>query len=104
MRLGYAYEKFNLVLKEMASSPQSIKDRIYNAYFHFHALKSDDLPQSSRQKYNKLMTKLTSVPAEENEGGVRASLNAMPDNQAEDLARIIVDLHDEIKIANWGMK
>ena len=99
MSLDYAYEKFSIAIRGMASSPQNIKDRICNAHLHFHTLKLDDLPQDSRWKYEDLITKLTSVRAKENEGSVRASLDAMSDNEAEELARVIVDLYDEIKIA-----
>jgi len=99
MSIDYAYEKFSIAIRGMASSPQNIKDRIRNAHLHFHTLKSDDLPQDSRLKYENLTTKLTSVRAKENEGSVRASLDAMSDNEAEELARVIVDLYDEIKIA-----
>ena len=104
MSLDYACEKFGTAIRFMASSPADIKDRIHSAYLEFHPVKSEDLPQDSRNKYEDLIGKLTSVTARGDEGKLRASLDAMSEEEATELAKAIVDLHDDVIIARENMR
>lgn len=104
MSLDYACEKFGTALRFMASSPANIKDRIHSAYLEINLVKLEDLPQDSRNEYEDLMGKLTSVTAIGDEGKLRASLDAMSEEEATELAKVIVDLHDNVIIARENLR
>jgi hypothetical protein len=96
MNSGYSYanEKFTNAIHLMATSPSSLRDRIYGAYFHFHPLQPKELPEDLRTDFEWILQQLTKYDAESDEGKVRASLNKLDDATIQDVADKIAHIYD----------
>jgi uncharacterized protein YebE (UPF0316 family) len=100
MSLDYAYEKLFVAVTSMATSTDSLQNRLANAYIYgFHTIGLDvnaDLPPNLRSLYREIEKNLTKVPAQGNEGSVVATTRAMRDEEAKKLIEQIVHLYDEV--------
>lgn len=97
MSLGYAREKFGLALDDMATSPQSIQQRIADAYAsHIIHVIADDLPEYLRPQLRDIKERLTHTEAIHNEGSLVATVSNMPTEEAVEIARMISHLNVDI--------
>ncbi len=75
--------------------PGDIKDRLERACLtSLLLLEEDDLPKSVRKRFLDLGEALTREDPKSDEGVLRATLHAMPDEEAERWAREIVELYE----------
>jgi len=100
MSLDYAYEKLSVAVTSMATSTDSLQNRLANAYIYgFHTIGLDvnaDLPPNLRSLYREIEKNLTKVPARGDEGSVVATTSVMRDEEAKKLIEQIVYLYDEV--------
>ncbi len=67
-----------------------IQERLGAAYVELHDVKVDDMPDSLRDDYKAIMEALTSGEPE----GSRTAFEQMPDDEARETARKIMELED----------
>ena len=92
MKYSYPYEIFSLAVDSMAGSPESLQQRIANAYiYHLIKLKVEDLPEELMYRFEALDKRLT------NRGNIQESIKDMGKDEAIDLAREILFMADVIK-------
>src|SRR5450755_969459 len=100
MSLDYAYEKLSVAVTDIATSTDSLQNRLANAYiFGFHTIGlnvNTDLPPNLRSLYRDIEKNLTKVPAQGDEGSVVATTRVMSDDEAKKLIEQIVYLNDEV--------
>jgi hypothetical protein len=100
MSLDYAYEKLSVAVTSMATSTDSLQNRLANAYitgFHTIGLNVNaDLPPNLRPLYHQIERNLTKVPVQGDEGRVVATTRVMRDEEAKELIEQIVYLYDEV--------
>ncbi|XYD10514.1 hypothetical protein R1A27_08600 [Methylobacterium sp. NMS12] len=101
MDLDYAWEKTMVAVMGMASSPESIHQRIANAYVGslIHIDPEQHLPLDLRPLFEEIRTALTETPAQSDEGSAVASARAMSTERATDVARQIVALYGRVSAA-----
>lgn len=79
----------------MAESSASLQRRLANAYrFALIHLKPEDLAAESRWSFKSICRKLTRESAAGDEGDAMASALVLSDEEAEDVARKIVQIYD----------
>ena len=84
----YAEEKLLEVIKTLAIGKADIKKRLMSAFQNdLHGLKSDQLPQNLRDKFDELKAKLTASTS------YQASIGAMDDDEACSIADETVTLY-----------
>ena len=97
MKNPYPYEKFYMAVRSMASSPKTIHERIADAYlFNLIHVKTEDLPETIRWRFDALRDRLTSAEPVANEGKVMATVNEMSMSEAVEIADEILSLADEV--------
>ena len=87
-----------LAVRTLASSNESIQERLYFAYTGgLNALYLlNDFPKEFREEFDEIHQKLTEVQPTSNEGSVKATTTKMSEEEARKIAEKIVDLYDEI--------
>ena len=94
--LGYVWEKLMAAVHGMASSGSSIQQRIANAFTgSLVRLEVEDFPEDLRPKFAEIHSAMTRVESED-DGAFQASASAMTTEEAESIARTIVDLYDQV--------
>lgn len=89
----YLHEKFTVAVGALAASNEPIKDRLYNAYISaLHHLRPQEMPPDIRDDWHKLTEQITRIQAVGDEGNLRATLNAMTDDEAVEIADQIVNI------------
>ena len=102
MKYPYAYEAFTQAISLMATSPETLNERIGNAYInHLLKLKSSDLPEEIRYRFESLSDKLTRVEPSGVEGRVMATLKRMSIGEAIEVAQEILSMAAIVKSRNW---
>lgn len=95
--LTYANEKLYSAVRYMVASPENLHDRIEGAFASFHTLlpphNFKNLPPKIQSKLQEIHERLTHERARGSEGDVRATLNVMAADDAQDLAQEIFDLY-----------
>jgi hypothetical protein len=101
MGIEYASEKLVAAVHGMAASARSIQDRVQSAYLTFHPIRPErDFPtRESRERYDRIMELITADKSDEARGYVPTTVSKMSDEQAEEVARLIVDLADHVNAA-----
>ena len=98
MSVDYFHEKFSAAVQSMAASPESIQDRIADAYIsQLHVLQPDELPDEIRMDFKIMVQQLTGAEPLGNEGSVKASVNQMSEDDAVSVAQKIVHMYDAIE-------
>ncbi|ALB43192.1 hypothetical protein AA650_24525 [Anabaena sp. WA102] len=91
MSLRYTRQKLYSAVRTLASSNESIQDRLYFASSDLMTLhQPDDFPEELREEFNEIHQKLT------HEGSFEATTTKMSEEEARKIAEKIVDLYDEI--------
>ena len=108
MSLSYAYEKLMVAVDVLATSPQSIQDRIEDAFISgFSRINpNEDLPEKLRADFQQLQNQVTRVPATGDEGTLRATMRVVTDEEATEIAEKILHLFhqvlDELQQEQYG--
>ncbi|XYD07439.1 hypothetical protein R1A27_20240 [Methylobacterium sp. NMS12] len=98
MNLDYAWEKTLVAVMGMAASPESIHQRIANAYAGslIRINPEQHLPPDLRPLFEEIRTALTETPAQGDEGRAVASARAMSTERATEIAQKIVALYSRV--------
>jgi len=89
-------DKFLTAVSVMAGNGH-IKQRLIQSYEdNLQAIECDDLPLAARQPYADLRAMLQSVSPLNGEGAVRATVRKMSANDADECARLMVQLLAEV--------
>jgi hypothetical protein len=98
MSQGYAWEKLYNAVLGMAASPASLQQRIAAAYSGslMRITAYDDLPADLESLFGDIMKALSTTEPKGDEGSIMASALALTDREAEDIARKIVGLYDQV--------
>jgi hypothetical protein len=69
---GYALQKLELAIIDLATGSRDIKSRLHSAYInHLHVLQENDFPESLRKDWKSIMELLTRAgPLLNDDGGV----------------------------------
>ena len=102
MSVGYGYEKLWLAVVGMAQSPAPLRKRLSDAYTFnlMHIRPEENLPADLRAAFADIQADFRTTAAEAGEGTAAASARAMSDDTAEEVARKIVSLFDQISAAD----
>lgn len=93
MYTGYGWEQFHKVIYTLASNPSGIKKRLITAYvYHLSNIRKKELPEDIQDDFRKIHEELTKVKPSGHEGSVAASVNAMDDSKASEIAEKIVSM------------
>lgn len=97
MNASYAWEKFYLAVENMASSQDSLQQRLGDAYrFHLIHINPDTLPDNIQQDFHKLRERLTRDKAIADEGKVQATIQNMSTDEAAELIKQVVDMFQRV--------
>jgi hypothetical protein len=104
-RERYALEKFGVAVESMATSAQSIQERLFNAYMSFHSIQEKDFQDSEdAELYRRIHHNLTTVrDGPEQRGYVQNTLDQMSDETAEEVAQDIVRLAGRLERKARGL-
>jgi hypothetical protein len=106
MTLGYAIEKFGVAVNGMAVGLPRLQDRLAHAYGDsiMHGISDarhfDYLPPDMMERLTALEARMTSGTPTYGEGSIRATTDAMSDEEAQEIAQTIVDLDWELRALN----
>ncbi|MEA5617900.1 hypothetical protein VB711_08620 [Cronbergia sp. UHCC 0137] len=98
MSLNYTREKLYSAVEILASSNESIQDRLHSAYINalIRLHEPNDFPEELREEFNEINKRLTEIQATSNEGSVQATTTKMSEEEAGNVAEKIVTLYDQI--------
>ena len=89
--LSYPWEKFSMALFSLAREGP-LQSRLHGAYMSFHPLRAQDFNDPGlRDRYQEIMRRLTAVKNSE-KGHVPATLEKMSDEEAGEVANLILDI------------
>lgn len=90
---SYVWEKAYCALDSLSTSPQSLKQRIGDAYmFHLMHLQMEELSPELKKLFSNIEERLTEEEPAGDEGSVQASLATMTDDMASEVAKDIFKL------------
>jgi hypothetical protein len=91
--LNYAWEKFQIATFCLAGEDR-MQSRIYAAYSAFHPVQLKDFENypELHDKYREIMDRLTVVRTDREKGYVPATLESMADDEAREVATLIIEL------------
>jgi hypothetical protein len=82
------YERLRVAVESLVGVGD-IRDRLFGAFLTIGVFKVEELPDDIQNDYRQTMEDLSWLPAEGDEGKVRATLNEMSDDEATALAERI---------------
>ena len=90
----YALEKLADAADALATGTGSVRERLFEAFTDLVRIGPEDMPDGElRLAFAELMGALTSEEAKGTEGRLGATLMIVDDEQAQNIARAIVDLY-----------
>jgi hypothetical protein len=94
MHYSYPWEKFSNAIYSLAGGGP-LRDRIHSAFMSFLTIQTRDFADDPdiQAGFSKMYEELTKTKAMGDEGNVRATLNAMNDDELASLSASIVDIH-----------
>jgi hypothetical protein len=108
MDIDHVYETLKAGIDTLAAGTGSIQERLWETWTVIHTLNEDDLPLELHDDFRKLSEILTTPPesvidAEEARtfGQTRAAYEGLNNEQAQKLARFIVQLFAEASAEFW---
>lgn len=98
MSLSYAYEKLMIAVDVLATSPQTIQNRLGNAFISglTRINPEEDLPVNLRTDFQQLLDQVTRVAAVGDEGTISATTRIMSDDEAAEIAKKILNLFHQV--------
>lgn len=95
---SYGLQKFGEAVDELALAKGIINDRLVTAFVSLIPIRADeDLPANLGERYKALKARVTAVEATGNEGRLKATISRMDDEEAQQCAREIVAINDELQ-------
>ena len=101
---GYALQKLELAILDLATGPGDIRSRLKSAYFeHLRIINENDLPDSLKPEWNAIKISLTKkgpLKDEDGEvvsGSIDRTLHRMRDKTACNIANNILILRDRLE-------
>jgi hypothetical protein len=98
----YLHEKFHTGLTILAEGHDRIKERLYNAYIsqlNRGEARENDLPDDLRVKIDAFHARMTANNDPTGEfGDIRATVDAMTEDEAVDMAREVVQIEYELRM------
>ena len=92
----YAKEKMEWATWVLATHPGSVKERLFGAYLEIHLIQ-DAIPPEYQDEYQCILRDMNNPDQpNEGEGTVKATLAAMDEEQAVDIAKRIHGLNSKI--------
>ena len=108
LKLGqvqYAYEKFYLAVRALATGSGDVRSRLRGAYLHFHTVQPEDVPGNVRRDFRWIKRMLTKrqpryvLKGEIIDGSVEVSLAQMQNRTGSKIARKIVRIEEALESA-----
>ena len=95
----YGRQKLWQAVDALATGTGTIQERLESAAMGLHGLRSfeDQLPVELHRELEATSQDLTKVPAQGNEGRIRATLRTMSDEEGAKLAQRIFSLYIELR-------
>lgn len=95
--MSYAWEKFFSAVQGLASGQSGIRERLISAYnSNLIHVKPEELPEKIQNDFRETEEELTKVKAKGSEGDVAASVNAMSEDRASEIAQKIVGMFNTL--------
>ncbi|MXY20408.1 MAG: hypothetical protein F4Y49_03630 [Dehalococcoidia bacterium] len=92
----YAKEKLEWAVWTLATHPGSVRERLFGAYLEIHLIQ-DAIPSEYREEHRRILRDMNNPDqTDEGEGTVKATLAAMDEEQAVDIAKRIHELNSKI--------
>ena len=99
MPISHAWEKLMTAVMGMARSPLPIQQRVRDAVvYNVMLIRPENLPPDMEYQspFEEIMQRCTSQEPEGDEGQIEASTSRMSDEEAAEVAGLIVDLYDNV--------
>ena len=97
MLVHSTHGKLSIAVENLASSPSSLQSRLESAGYALHSLRVEEFPEELQDDFKEVWGRLTNKPAEvEEEGCIKATTRQLSDEDAEGLAKLIVNLNNQI--------
>jgi hypothetical protein len=97
---GYIREKLRAAADAINSGRGSIHERLLSAWLSFHVLKPADFPKPDDGKlFARIIYRLTDRQAADDEGDVPATIRQMSEDEANDVASDVLEIHARFKRA-----
>ena len=103
MKHGYVSEKLGSATRGMASGQGDARQRLLAAFHVFHTLSAEDFPKELQVEWKGIMESLTSKgPVYDSKdepiiGSVENTMRNISLEAAEEIAKRVVNLYDEVK-------
>lgn len=91
--LSYVWEKFSIAIYSLAGHGP-MQERLHSAYLSFHPVRTSDFDDDPEMQadYREIMDRFTArAEGHPGEGKVPSTLRQMSDDEADELANLIVD-------------
>ena len=92
----YVHEKLSNAVSTLATGSGRIKERLLDAFIGMHTLYGKQYDGDIGSGLTELFDRLTAVRATADEGDVAATINAMSENEAVELAYLIVRIDSQV--------
>ena len=97
--LQYAYEKLSGAIEILATSPESLRDRLIMAAREVTILKPDDFPEGDlRDSFCRLRSTITAKAAQGAEGRIQATLFRRRRRTLAKIAQQCFDLYTDVRV------
>jgi hypothetical protein len=94
-RYGYVYEKLYNSMRILVTSQASLKERLLAAWLQHGHLQAERFPPEKRKTWEALKATATTMPpTSESEGRLHASIGALTDDEAKQMAGDLLELFD----------
>jgi hypothetical protein len=101
-RYSYGWEKYYQATDTLARGRGNLRDRLRDAviYYIIH-VHAENLPRELWERHEILMEKLTRVAAQGDEGTITATVNALDEDEAAELASEIVSIFNGVATGSY---
>ena len=91
---SYAKQKLNAVVSSLEDGTGTVKDRLSRVFLNLDLIR-DGIPSPYRSEYEAILESLSNCP-DQGDGTVNATLAAMSDHEADDIAKRIYKLAENV--------
>lgn len=97
MSISYGWEKLNIAIHSLCGKG-SQAERLLNAvvYNLIHITPENDLPEDIQDEFKKFMHKITAVPAQNNEGTIKATINTLDEIGLSKAIERVISFYDSV--------
>jgi hypothetical protein len=97
--LDYVGEKTGVAMELLACREGSLRQRLYNAFMSFHVVNPDELPEDMGTALRSIRERFYRIGPQEATNNIRASLEGLTLEEAQNLAYDIFELYEQVAIA-----